>query len=569
MKNRIAQLADKFGWPRSGALERPGRAGGLRLMRYFTATSLIAFMAVGSALYILQAMEGVFFAQVQREQTAFFARTQTEFMRQQESSARDDLLALHQSSHVNLTHVFSNLLGAADLYPFIAKAQLIPVAHCRALDLARVAGKALAQSDAKRACFGEVGQQIMLLPEFAALNARMYEAIPKSTVFKIKVFDLRGITVYSSEHKQIGEDKTGNQGWKIAIGGTPASELTHRDRFSAFEGEVENRDLISSYVPMLGANKQVVGVFEIYSDVTPFLRQIKDASHKVAELAAANQARVDWAAHENQHKVDSSSDRFLMIVGTLLALLYGVLLLIVRYGQRVIDLQTRAQEQAVQREGQWHREKMAALATMAANVAHEVGNPLATISGLAEEIAEQQKMCGCVVCKPSLLLEQTHRIANMSRQIANFASAHHQAFEPVDVNQMVRAVCDFLSFDQRFRAARIEFKPGARLPACTVIPDHLNEALMGLLQGCMNSTSTQQTGPKTILVETEARGDEVLIRIGCESAAFGNPMAIANGLSDSRFESARRRVSSLGGKLVATTTAIELTLATTPADAST
>jgi len=69
------------------------------------------------ALYVLQRMEGTFFEQVQREQSAFFARAQMEFMRHQEATARDDMLMLHEASHVNLTHVFSNVLWDADFSP--------------------------------------------------------------------------------------------------------------------------------------------------------------------------------------------------------------------------------------------------------------------------------------------------------------------------------------------------------------------------------------------------------------------------------------------------------------------
>ena len=52
-------------------------------------------------------------------------------------------------------------------------------------------------------------------------------------ILKVKIYDLRGLTVYSSEPTEIGEDKTNNPGvFSAAQEGIPASRLTYRDRFN-------------------------------------------------------------------------------------------------------------------------------------------------------------------------------------------------------------------------------------------------------------------------------------------------------------------------------------------------
>lgn len=110
-------------------------------------------------------------------------------------------------------------------------------------------------------------------------NTRLREALGDmmrgTTVLKIKLYTLDGITAFSTDPLQIGENKSGNGGFRGALRGTPVSELTHRNQFDAFEGTLQDRDVISTYVPIYSfedGQPRIVGVFEVYQDVTRFVQ---------------------------------------------------------------------------------------------------------------------------------------------------------------------------------------------------------------------------------------------------------------------------------------------------------
>ena len=516
-------------------------------------------------MYLSEHSEEVFFEQVQSQQVSFLRNLQSEFLREHVTTTQDDILRMNEASHVNLAHVFANVLWDGFLLPLVQGTQSISIARCTPTPSGN-GSDAITEEQlvAQRVCFAEVGASIMALPRFVELDAKVRATMRTSSVFKIKVFDLRGLTVYSSEPAQIGELKSDNLGWKSAARGLAASELTHRKRFSAFEGVVENRDLISSYIPVFDANKKVLAVFEIYSDATPFLEEMHKSSTALARRIADNEAAVEAVASNNFDRLYSNNRYSQFIGGGLLALFYVLLLLIVHNGQRILNRQSieQAEERARanERERLWHREKMAALATMAANVAHETGNPLATISGIAEVMESERSKLGCAICEPKIILEQTQRIVTMTRKIVDFSAVRSAEFEPVDINQMVTSVCEFLSFDNRFHGIQFEFSLGSALSACDVIPDYFTEAFMYLMQRYMEEGIATRSAGHRIVIRTHEIDGEVCISISAGAKSMQSIYDCERPAFESRYEFAHSRIKDIGGELLATKDGVELRL---------
>ena len=437
-------------------------AARFRMVRYFAAASVAVFLPVAATLLYFDLQKDNFFKQVQQQQDAFFVQMQDSFVQRHDAAAPAYLLSVYEAGNLNLTRLFANALWEKDFAPFVAKAQRIPVDRCRAIaDLKDDGGKTV-QSGEKRACFAEVGKKIMALPDFKALDARVFDMMKKSTVLKVKVYDLRGIAVYSSEHNQIGEDNLGNAGWKSAMAGKPASELTHRGKFTAFEGEVANRDLATSYVPVMpNGSERIVAVVEVYSDVTQFLTQITSTSSEIRELTTANRVQMERAAAVNQHKVDESANLQHGTVLGLLALLYGALFLIVRNGQRIIDEQdferTRAEEKLAALAAELEdkvasRTEDLAMALDAAtaagrmksefmaNITHELRTPLNSVIGFAELLkdevpgplnAKQAAFTADILASGERLLALVEGILQMSRLDASGMPLKR---EPVEIS---------------------------------------------------------------------------------------------------------------------------------------
>lgn len=122
--------------------------------------------------------------------------------------------------------------------------------------------------------------------EIDRLDSIMADFLDDSRVLKVKIYSAQGLAIYSTDHTQIGQDKNDNPGFQSAMRGQPLSVLAYRDQFHGYEQTVVDRNLLSTYIPLYEpTTKQVVGVFELYSDVTGMVHQIDQTRYIIYAVA--------------------------------------------------------------------------------------------------------------------------------------------------------------------------------------------------------------------------------------------------------------------------------------------
>ncbi|MDH5764523.1 MAG: GGDEF domain-containing protein [Gammaproteobacteria bacterium] len=118
-------------------------------------------------------------------------------------------------------------------------------------------------------------QQLLVQPEISQLDDVVRYHMKYTNILKVKLYNLDGLTIFSTQAEQIGNDKSDNQGFQDARDGKVRSYLAFRSEFHAFEKMIVDRDIISSYVPLRAEEEGTpVGVVEVYSDVTELVSDI-------------------------------------------------------------------------------------------------------------------------------------------------------------------------------------------------------------------------------------------------------------------------------------------------------
>lgn len=116
---------------------------------------------------------------------------------------------------------------------------------------------------------------VRTLPVKVLLDQDVARRIRNTSILKLRVHSADGLTVYSTQHEEIGESKADDAQFKAVISTLrPVSKMGKPETLHTIDRAILGRHVAQSYVPILDDNRNVKGVVEIYSDLSAFVADI-------------------------------------------------------------------------------------------------------------------------------------------------------------------------------------------------------------------------------------------------------------------------------------------------------
>jgi len=154
-------------------------------------------------------------------------------------------------------------------------------------------------------------------------------------------------------------------------------------------------------------------------------------------------------------------------------------------------------------------ERLATVGHLAAGVAHEVGNPLTSISSLVQ-VMERKTDDEFIHNNLKKIKEHIGRITKIVRELVDFSRPSSIQSTSTQINHTINSAVGLLKYDGRCQNINFQLDLDSNLPRVTCVPDQIHQVLVNLL---LNSIDAMQEEGETITVSTCCRNGQIQIAV--------------------------------------------------------
>jgi signal transduction histidine kinase len=199
------------------------------------------------------------------------------------------------------------------------------------------------------------------------------------------------------------------------------------------------------------------------------------------------------------------------------------------FNRMMDELEASREREELQRAQLAHTEKMAAVGTLAAGVAHEVNNPLAGVLASIENLRdnpEDEEMRDRYL---GLIADGLRRIERTVANLLNFARAREIKLEPTSLNHNMQHVIELVEY--QFRAGGVDVVTDFDSQPAVVEADHFQMEQL-FLNLYLNALDAMPDGG-TLRLRTRVRGGKVIAEV--RDSGTGIPADVRDHVFDPFF----------------------------------
>jgi len=191
-----------------------------------------------------------------------------------------------------------------------------------------------------------------------------------------------------------------------------------------------------------------------------------------------------------------------------------------RLERTLVDLKAKTSDLTAMTQQLWQASKLATMGELAASIAHELNNPLATISLrielLANSLSDDEEKSHLL----KIIAGEVERMAKLIGRLLRFSHQHDHEFLPLNIRDEIESSLELVEYHLRARKIQVEREFDATLPTIQADPEQLRQIFLNLLTNAsdaMPQGGTLVTRLQSVDAENGGRG----VRIELTDSGLG------------------------------------------------
>ncbi|MCF7955795.1 MAG: hypothetical protein K9M75_08345 [Phycisphaerae bacterium] len=179
------------------------------------------------------------------------------------------------------------------------------------------------------------------------------------------------------------------------------------------------------------------------------------------------------------------------------------------------------------------REKMVAIGQMATGIAHEIGNPLASLSSIIQYLARKIKAPE-QSSQLDLMGKQIERISLILRRMQNLSRPATSEYKWVDVNSIIDSTLALVRFDKRATSVKFDNVVNSELPMVWLNPLNYEQVMLNIVINALDAMAAKDDDSDKILRVTRSFVDD-MIEVRVSDTGIGMEQEICKRAFESFF----------------------------------